>query len=92
MHNKLTIRKIIESGLPVLIVVIFVFWNYAFIFKVPYLGFDFNPTDGKVNYVWEEQPVIQSLQPGDRLLRVATDFHHIGDNRISLLNAKPEIK
>ena len=87
MHNKLTIRRIIESGLPVLILVSLLFCNYTFFFRVPFLGFDFNPTDGKVINVWVEQPAFQSLQPGDRLLQVGSlEWATLSsDNRQSLL-------
>lgn len=88
MPIKQPLHRIIEYGSPVLALLFLLLYSYANFFVMPYLGFDYNSTDGEVQNVWIERPVIQSLQQGDRLLLVGslTWTAFIADNRLALLN------
>ena len=87
MPKKLTFRRALEYCLPALMLAFLLFYTYAYFFKMPFLGFGFNNTDGMVETVWVERTSSQSLQPRDRLLRVdSLDWEtFIRDHRLPLL-------
>jgi len=87
MPKKLTFRRALEYSLPALVLAFLLLYTYAYFFKMPYLGFGFNNTDGMVDTVWVEQTSSQSLQPRDRLLRIdSLDWAtFVEDHRLPLL-------
>ncbi|MCL4562578.1 MAG: hypothetical protein M1281_18445 [Chloroflexi bacterium] len=47
-------------------------YTYALIFRTPYPGFEFNPSNGQILGFFNLQPPENSLQVGDRLIQIGT--------------------
>jgi signal transduction histidine kinase len=70
MDLKAPLRKLLEYGLPSFVFLILAIYSYALVFKIPYIGLDFNPGDGRVIEIFAQEKASQVLQPGDRLIQV----------------------
>lgn len=62
---------LIERTLPWVVFVLLGWWTYIFFVHVPYVGFEFNPSDDLVTVVYDTRPDV-ALQVGDRLLQVGS--------------------
>ena len=71
MRKLRKLQPIIEWLLPGLVFILLGLWTYALFVHVPYAGFEFNPSDGRVAVVYNESPDVQLLE-GDQLLQVGT--------------------
>ncbi|HND92087.1 MAG TPA: hypothetical protein PLE39_10695 [Anaerolineales bacterium] len=68
--NNLQIGEKIETSLSALILIFLIFFSYAFLFRMPYAGFYFNPSEGRVDMVYVKTTPETSLQIGDILIKV----------------------
>jgi signal transduction histidine kinase len=88
MDPKSPLRRLLEYGLPSFVFLILTIYSYALVFKIPYIGLDFNPGDGRVIEIFTQDRASQVLQPGDRLIQVgAVNWETYSKNkRQSLFN------
>lgn len=90
MQRKQVFGATAEYGLPLLVLIILLLYSYAIFLEMPYIGFDYNATDGEVLAAWGDNPAFLSLQPGDRILKVGelTWTAFLADNRLSLFDGR----
>jgi signal transduction histidine kinase len=62
--------RLVDFLLPGIALCVLVLFTYVRFFQVPYVGFDFNPSNGEVVEVLVGAPSEVALQPRDRLLQV----------------------
>jgi signal transduction histidine kinase len=65
-----SLRSSSERYLPWLVLAFLLVFTYATFFQVPYVGFDFNPTNGELLDVFIASPQGAGLQPGDFIQRI----------------------
>lgn len=70
MKDAQPLRLHTERLLPWVVLVFLLAYTYATFFRIPYVGFDFNPTNGEVLSVFVPVTPDAELQVGDRLLRL----------------------
>jgi len=66
------LRLLIELALPWLVLTLLLTYTYALFFRVPYLGFDFNPALGQVNDVFITLNPDNGLQANDKLIQIGS--------------------
>lgn len=70
MVTKSPPRSLLEYGISSFVFLFLALYSYALVFEIPYIGFDFNPVDGRVTGNFSELSSGQKIHPGDRLIRV----------------------
>lgn len=71
--NSLHVWEKIETPLSVLVLLTLIFFAYSILFRAPYSGFDFNPSEGRIDRVFVEAAPEASLQSGDVLIKIGDD-------------------
>jgi len=61
-----------EHGLAILVLAVLLAYSYAKFFVLPYAGFEFNPSNGKVTEVFAKDASETGLQIGDQILQVGS--------------------
>ncbi len=59
-----------EHIYPLLVLGILLLYTYVNFFQIPYVGFDFNPSDGVIDDVFSDFNTELGLHSGDRIIKI----------------------
>jgi signal transduction histidine kinase len=93
MSKKLSLEtQPIEIFIPWFFLLILLFFTYAYLFEVPYVGFDFNLLTGEVLEKFVDASAEHDLRVGDRILQVGSvrwEEYRLDAHRPVLRGVKP---
>lgn len=74
--------RVVDLLIPFVVLGCLLGYTYGIIFAAPYSGFYFNPSDGEIIEIYEEENVPPSLHPGDFIEKIgAVTWQEYRDNK-----------